>query len=417
MHLFKASLLILLIEMAFSLSTKGQALLPVKSSEKIPIIMGNLVSSSLWEKNNPQYGIYTLTVGETPTFNPVALASELDPKTGGFFIGNKYYFANLKVKDGVRRGSRFVYNIETKTFEVKEKECPLNALISGSAAVYDRTTRRVYGVFYNENFQSEFGWLDPETYTRTKIKDFYGYVFRNIAISSKGDIYGITKTGEFYYINKENGNVELKGTTGLSPQLGQGAVIDPITDKYYWAYRDLDVSALYTIDITNGKSTKVCDLPANTSFINLTIAEATADDKAPSSVESFTVANTNGTDLSVSFVLPTKTADNKDNLQGQLTYKIIINDNEVSSGIGYPGEIISLNLPNQSNGSLRIGVYALNEKGKGVVSNKNMWNGPDVPQKPATADLVISGDQAKITWSAAAATGLHGKPIDVSKLT
>ena len=252
MHLFKASLLILLIEMAFSLSTKGQALLPVKSSEKIPIIMGNLVSSSLWEKNNPQYGIYTLTVGETPTFNPVALASELDPKTGGFFIGNKYYFANLKVKDGVRRGSRFVYNIETKTFEVKEKECPLNALISGSAAVYDRTTRRVYGVFYNENFQSEFGWLDPETYTRTKIKDFYGYVFRNIAISSKGDIYGITKTGEFYYINKENGNVELKGTTGLSPQLGQGAVIDPITDKYYWAYRDLDVSALYTIDITNG---------------------------------------------------------------------------------------------------------------------------------------------------------------------
>ena len=46
-----------------------------------------------------------------------------------------------------------------------------------------------------------------------------------------------------------------------------------------------------------------------------------------------------------------------------------------------------------------------------------MWNGPDVPQKPATADLVISGDQAKITWSAAAATGLHGKPIDVSKLT
>ncbi|MCQ2314143.1 MAG: T9SS type A sorting domain-containing protein [Bacteroidales bacterium] len=119
---------------------------------------------------------------------------------------------------------------------------------------YDYTTNTMYCIIENG-----FGKLDLETGMSTLIKFYPNTYFWGIGCTHDGRLYAIGQDGYLYSIDKETGNEEIIGDTGLVSQYICCAAIDPNTDVMYFEHCTNDFDKLYRIDLETAQATFVCN--------------------------------------------------------------------------------------------------------------------------------------------------------------
>lgn len=119
---------------------------------------------------------------------------------------------------------------------------------------YDYTTNTMYCIIENG-----FGKLDLETGLSTLIKFYPNTYFWGIGCTHDGRLYAVGQDGYLYSIDKETGNEEIIGNTGLVSQYICCAAIDPNTDIMYFEHCTDASDKLYKIDLETAQPTFVCD--------------------------------------------------------------------------------------------------------------------------------------------------------------
>lgn len=284
----------------------------------------------------------------------------------------------------------------------------------------DPNTGEVFGEFYDASMQGhEFGYVDYDKQTRTKIADAKN-LYVAMGITSDGAAYGITDGGDLYEIDRTNGEEIYIGSTGVNPTssdgmyYNQGGVIDPKTDTFYWASTDGNMDcALYSVDLDNGKATKIEDSPYQQVALN--VLPPAAEDKAPGAVSNlalnFEGPSTSGT---VTFTMPTKTFDTDTQLTGSIGYQVSVNGKVAKTGTANPGANVSVSLTNIQEGVTQFSVVATNDVGNSPAQTISKYIGYDQPLPPTNVQLAAVGNTATLTWDAPTGSVHDGYMSDIT---
>lgn len=282
------------------------------------------------------------------------------------------------------------------------------------ATATDPVTGEVFGEFYDQTMQGwEFGVVDYDKMDRTVVSTT-SRLYVAMGITARGEAYGITDDGNLYAIDRKTGKETFVGSTGVNIKddngmfYTQGGVIDPKTDTFFWACTDANRQCvIYTVDLGDASVTRVGSSPYQQVALN--VLPPAAEDKAPAAVTDFAVSfdgpSTSGKAL---FTLPGKTFDGDDALTGQLTCEVSVNGSVVATAKGAPGEAMSVELNNLSEGEATIAVVARNDEGASPRVSLVTYVGYDKPLPPSQVSLVRGeGSTATLSWEAPVA-GIHG---------
>ena len=378
-------------------------------------LWGCLRSSESWTSN--KFGFYQFNAKENPSFTPKMI---FDTSTGI----PSYIYANAgsRLYDGMLD---FVYintdypdyyfyhyriNTEEEPWQIvvdreKVKDKALWALETAT----DNATGRVYGQFYNSSMTGlEFGEIDYNTMTRTTIGEAeHAYVA--LGVTKDGVMYGVADDANLYKINLTDGTETLVGATGLQLKVGgatyeQSGEIDQATGIFYWAaYDSAGKGALYTVNLTTGKASKLSDFADNEEVTALTVPTPQANDDAPAAATGLS-ASFEGGSLSgtVSFTTPTTTFDGG-SLVGPLEYTVTDGTATLTKGTAAPGEKVNAAVSLKESGQKVFTVTTSNSAGQSPkAKTAPVYVGFDYPNSMPAPKLVIDSQTGKatLTWQA-----------------
>lgn len=225
--------------------------------------------------------------------------------------------------------------------------------------------------------------------------------------------YGINVSGKFVSITAKGIQTELfsLGIPNLSAT-ATGLVYNPADGLYYFnAYLSDNTSAIYTIDATQKKVTKLYDCPYGEEFIFMVCSD---DNVAPTAPARPTSARLNFTGSSLSGTLtatmPGRTVSDAP-LSGNLSWKLYIDGEEVKTGSSVAGSAVNIPLDNISNGmhtfALTVGVG----NDYSMPATITAWIGSDYPSQPENVTLT----ETSASWSAVS-TGAHNGYVNASDI-
>lgn len=375
-------------------------------------LWGNMISCSTWTDSNKPYGMYGFK-----TNNPTAF-TQLMSDPDGTIVGNggsaivdgTLYLVNIDLS-WASYGTEYIYvtyySYDTQTWERTDRHSLSSITLAAVETAQDAATGTVYGVFYNSAMTGfEFGTIDYKTLTRTTI-GAASRPYVALGLAKDGFLYGVGSDGNLYKISTTTGGETLVGTTGVTVSDSSGfyeqsGEIDQKTNTFYWTAVDVNKNcALYTVDLTTGRATKVADFPNSEQFVALTVPADAVADGVPAAADDFKAAfegpATTGT---VSFTVPTKTHDGS-TLSGDVDYSIVANSVEVASGKAKPGERVSRTVAVEE-GNTTFALTLSNSEGTGAASKQTLYVGYDVPK--AVSGLKISTDvednTVSLAWTA-----------------
>ncbi len=416
--------------------------LAATAGEYIPKIIAGVVKMDSWSMSTDQQeGIYQLEA--IPGGSLTKLSGEerdvyMAPLGGAVYEDGKMKGIHFRTFSDPYSASGVSYAIYSVEYDMatwtRTKFKPLSDLygnlISSCGVTKDPTTGLNYGIFFNFNMNYEV--IDRKLCTIDYTSDIpkknqicvMSEQFSAIAASPNGRLYGVSREGFFYNINKSTGKLTLLGDLYLSDISANPAsmTFDPRTEKLYWCYvSTTGRSYLYEIDYTNVNNitaTRVMQIPDNAILVNMYIAAPEAEDEAPAAVTDLT-ASFEGESLSgtVSFTLPTTSYDGTP-LSGALDYTVYANDVPVAIGSDAAGTSVTADVTLSSSGDVTFRAVASNSGGEGAPAEISLYVGLDTPLAVTNARFVYDNTTSKVSLSwDAPTTGLHGKTLDQSNLT
>lgn len=387
-------------------------------------ITGHLIAHKGY--NNNKLGLYTFPATADLTETSLWLNYNFAAGASGFVKDGKYYYTRLISNFGYNFAYAAVLDLETGKFVLSSKSAtPANDCQSITTAnlVYDATTDKVYGQFYETDYtlSNVFGTLEyNETgnWKRTEIAKLQNrYVA--MAVNSQGQIYGIDINGRLNKIDKTNGTETLVGQTGVTPNANrQAATSDPKTGEIYWAAMTDDGSALYRVDPTTATATKIHDFADGDQFASLYIPAPEAEDGAPTAITDLKagIEHSNLNAANVTFTMPAKTYDGTQTLSGSLNYAVYSGTDTIK-GTAEAGQSVSLTMQSLPDGNNDIYAYTTNSVGNSPKAKVSVFAGPDKPQGPTAVSLSANGKDVTLTWQAPSDTGVNKGYIDPATIT
>ena len=229
-----------------------------------------------------------------------------------------------------------------------------------------------------------------------------------MGITKDNRLYGIGDNGNLYKIDINTAKETLVGSTGVivsdaTTQFNvQSGEIDHETGIFYWACTDVKgKSALYTVDLTTGKATKIGDFMNNEQIAMLSIPKETVKGTAPALASNMSLAFDKASLTgNVNFTAPTTTyAGGK--LTGSLNYVVSVDGKEATNGTVNAGEKVSASVTTKR-GIHSISVICSNSAGNGPKAYVNGFIGDDTPLKPANvkATVNVTTGKVQLTWDA-----------------
>lgn len=375
-------------------------------------LWGVVIFSKKWEDegNYDYYGLYSFNSATPSVLTSMVSNSAMDASCGGVIVDGVFYMA---YKDYSNRPILTSWNTDTWEAINDNELLPDLSLIATETAT-DYKTGKVYGEFYNaQGTALEWGIVDYPSRTRTTIAPATN-IYAALGITSDGILYGIASDGNLYCINKDTGEETLVGSTGISfaddegDFIAQGGEIDQRTNTFYWACYDYEPSsALYTVDLTTGKATKIGDFDGNAQITGITIpplqAPTGAPDKATDLVLNFPEGQLTGT---VSFTIPSTTYGGNP-LEGSINYTATIGEQNFT-GSAFSGQEVSIEVTLEKAGMTDAYVVLSNSEGTSPSNKISAWLGPDVPEVCPVVIMSIDSLQkrANVCWSCPT-RGLH----------
>lgn len=365
-------------------------------------------------------GIYTVEAKENGSIKSVKESKEWMYTRSAIKIGSTYYVLSSNFTGEVS----YYSNYSTSTW-FKGSGSEIDAVNVATDLTLDPTTNKVYGYFYDEQTAdyTRFCEFSIALGEATKIADADRSVYA-IACNKYGDLYGVGSTGVFYKIDKQTGAQVPVGRTGLYPVDRNSMTFDDATGRLYWAatYEGVVdgkrkwVSALYEINIYNGKLTKIKDLPGNASFSGLFAMPYSTPLTAPRAVTDISVnfAKFGETSGDITFTAPTQNVDGS-NITGNIS--VIVNKagtDTVVAGIA-PGATHTMPNVTFAPGYQTLSFTTANAEYQGELAWHKVYVGEDVPGTPTNVTLTNQDGKAVLSWTPAE-LGLNGGEYNKSEV-
>ncbi len=142
--------------------------------------------------------------------------------------------------------------------------------ISPSDVAFDYSTNTLYAIIPNSETQKvDLYTVDINTGEATFSKEL-DQQFLTLACSGDGQLYGVSRTSNFYAINKTTGVSSLIGATGISaPSYLQSMAFDYPSGRLFWAYCNDSEGKLIEIDVATGAGTSLGLIGGNSEIVML----------------------------------------------------------------------------------------------------------------------------------------------------
>lgn len=387
-HILCISVLCLFIGFVFA--SPKQAYQPTSIE---PSIYGCIVSGK-----SPM-GIYATTTGNPPTLQNLKTLQGFTPTAGVFANGNYYLLSKMERNGIVAMCTMDKY--DTKTWQVTGSGFPGNDIVPTSLT-YNTKDSKTYGCFPNKNNGFDFCSFDLNSCQKTVIATLTQQ-FVALFADNKGMIYGIGLDGNLYSFNLETGVPNQIGVTGIIPSKdAQDACFDEESGNSYWFARTATESALYTLDTTSGKATKVTDFEnPQISWCGVFVQPKQKALKPSFITNMKTEFTKNSLNGYFSFTLPDK-AETGEPLSGSMSYTVLLDDTKLKTGEDNAGAEVTIPVTIEKEGSHKFSVYASLNGLDGQISYIEKFIGQDIPKAPANfkASLKPNTNHVDITWDA-----------------
>lgn len=375
-----------------------------------PRLWGCVASANSWTKDDKPYGLYRISAG-SPIRVEKIFNSDACLANGGARVHDGRYGVTFYDAIDLSYGIMYTYYYEydyTSGEQVFSRQEISNTLAAVETAQYE-ATGDVYGVFYNSNMDGlEYGKINYDGFTRSTISSANHY-YLALGISSGKDLYGVATDGNLYKIDIYDGSETLVGATGvdnLCDDSGnyrqQSGEIDQKSDTFYWNAVDTNGnSALYTVDLTTGKATKIGDMPDGEVIVGMCIPPIEDQGDGPARIADLSADfPEGGDDGTVTFTAPTKTM-NGDDITGTLTYTVGMNYSKAASGTTQPGAKVSVAVSG-TEGTNIITAKVASDKGACPEAQLLKYVGFDTPVPVGNIAFNYSNatGQATVTWDA-----------------
>lgn len=398
----------------------ADAALAAETADRVPTIYGSVIYATGWgDLAHPPYGIYAITNGDATQHEAVKLDPKLFANGGGVYIDGKYHLIqHTTYADGISVALR-TYDVNDGWRLLREKYLDTTGAIATDLA-YDPTEDRIYGCFG----LSSSG--EVRTYRLGILDEYAGEVeeiapldeeLLTLACSRDGELYGIGAYGNLYHVDKQTAKLTVVGSTGQNIKYTQSATFDYASGRLFWVATPHGTDHpvyLYEVNTADGSVTMLSEVKDRYEFTGLfTTAPFTLPD-APGRMSvpraDFPQGATSGT---IVFDAPVSTFGGA-TLEGTLSYRIRIDNEEAGTGSCAPGATVSLPATLTSGAHL-LKVDVSNAAGRSPIADAEVWIGADVPVSARVEGNLGADGKVELTWEAA--QGLHGGYIDADAIT
>lgn len=335
-----------------------------------------------------------------------------------FFANDKFYTIN-SVYDGDNdkiNTTLYVYDPVTwKLIDSKEiGDHTWNSYFM-SGATYDPITDKAYVMTWGSGAKRTISSIDLSSYKIDSITESTNF-FVTLSAAPDGKIYGISDNdSSLYSLDLSTKQFTALGNTGIKVQRDvQSAAIDRQTNKMYWVGETDDYHThLYTVDMKNGNTKLITDMPNNEKLAGLYIPYANDDAPACPTGIKMTYDSNASTSGTLSFKVPNTTYKGK-SLSGGLTAYITIDGNEetatVTAGSTYTQK------RTMTEGLHKIAIQIGNSAGKSPLRKFTSFTGNDVPAAVKDVNFALDENKvATVTWEAPTASK-NGGYLDESTI-
>lgn len=376
------------------------------SAQQVPLgreLWGNVVHSNRWQDGDKEYGFYSFGVSKSIDVNEMFTDANMYANASGALVGDRLDV----IKFDRSTSSMLHYKYSVSTGECDDMTYLTDYFLWATETAVS-ADGKVYGAFFTGDAESvELGIADYANNTRSSIGTLNRY-YVAMGITKDNRLYGIGDNGNLYKIDINTAKETLVGSTGVivsdaTTQFNvQSGEIDHETGIFYWACTDVKgKSALYTVDLTTGKATKIGDFMNNEQIAMLSIPKETVKGTAPALASNMSLAFDKASLTgNVNFTAPTTTyAGGK--LTGSLKYVVSVDGKEATKGTVNAGEKVSASVTTKR-GIHSISVICSNSAGNGPKAYVNGFIGDDTPLKPANvkATVNVTTGKVQLSWDA-----------------
>lgn len=393
----------------------GRAANPPASSEKGLTAYGILLFDQGAETNR----LVSFQIPDVSTFETI-YDFGYTYVSAGTCVDDKYYLTSVGVVSNA--ADRLMM------FDMLTKELTVIGTFSGVAnkfadITYDYSTDTMYGVSGSSAAGSSTLYrIDLKTATASEVAVLSDFFF-TLACSYDGQLYGVSKYGNFCKINKQNGQIEVVGPTGGSPT-GNISMEFNHTDKtLYWAVNTLqEESLLCTIDVQTGLADQVGTLGSqqDAAIAGLYIPFTASADGTPSAVSDLQIIPdaAGACEAVLSWVNPTTVFGGGE--LNSLDRVDIYRNGELLHSVspvvpGQPSSVVD-RIEDSKGLLVDYKVIPVNSVGDGVASKARVFVGEDLPKAPQHIQVErLQADQVRVSWQAPE-TGINNGWIDAATL-
>lgn len=294
---------------------------------------------------------------------------------------------------------------------------------------YDYTNETMY--FVTNSLRGEDGemalyTMDMETFKLTSITDNMGQTIRAIAVDAAGQMYGLSRAGSLYLINKATGKVASQpiGSTGRSTYGFTSIEFDRASGVLYWTLFENtgsgSVSTLLTIDPATAAATELGRIGTGNGLycVGLDMTYEPSADTAPAKVDDLTATPAESGQLraTISWTNPTLMA-NGEELANLTKVEVLRGDELVATlteGVA-PGTRMSYeDTTVPLSGEYRYTVRTYNEVGASADRFTDVFVGHDLLKAPDTVIAALyDGTRNIVAWTEVT-EGQHGGFVDLN---
>lgn len=375
--------------------------------------------------NNATNGIYSFDVSSNPSMTLLFHDDDnrMAADGGGTYYDGKYYYVEWHYSafgDDIYAHYGIVETDNwTELYRSAMDNNPIDEHSIATDLTYCPADNIIYGIFEDydviaDEYSYYFGYLN-EYGDRVGVAQL-DKCYWTIASNAEGELYAVDETGYLCKIDRKTGKSTRIGSTGITPYYMQSACFDFRTGIMYWVASGKSMlTALYTVDLTTGKATKVCNIPGDLQMLGIYVVDHAFADDAPYKPTDLSCEFERGS-LSgkVNFTMPATTYSGE-SLTGSLNYEVTMNGRSVAKGSAAAGAGVSANVSALRAGSYEIAVSASNNAGDGPKVKTTMWVGDDIPLAPSNIKAEKNGTSINVSWDAPTSTS-HGGYLNPATL-
>lgn len=362
-------------------------------------------------------GMYNVPTADSGTFN--LLGYNVTVEYGGYDDGNgKFYLAGV-----VDYGMGFtvpyldIYSTDTWEYAGSVDEADYSILCSDNAV--DPTSGMVYGC-YQDAETGERTWamanypagVSTPIRTLSEEETMWG-----VACDASGQFYAVLENGNLVKVDKQTGNLETVGDTGLRPYYSTGAAFDDKAGRIIFAYSPVTgTGALWTIDPATAAAELAVEYPDCEQLTCLTVMNTGAEPLAPAA-PGLTVSAPEGTmTASYTLTMPTLLGDGSP-AEESMTYTLMVDGVTEASGTAAKGEAVSGTVTLAAEGMHAFSAFASNGVGNGARTQVDLFVGSGVPEAPSDVKARTDAEgKVTLTWGKVE-TSADGGYLDPAAVT